>query len=438
MSLSKIKAICLNSPLVSRFIKGGLWLVGGGTLASILNAISTFAVAGYLGVKDYGSIALISSTVLLVSGVLTLRTTESVTKYLLENILSKEIAKANDIVALGIKVDFVVASFSSIVLLIFASIIVEYFFESNEYLLYFQIYALTPIFTFCYASSIAINRVAEKFSYISIVEVLKSILLILGNVYLIFIQAPWNYFLMWMVVVSMLRGSILFFYLYKSIKLLGLSLNIFSKLSLTRGELKSVFQLMLTSSAAFVVKTAHTQADTVLIGALLGPSSSGAYKLARNIIQILAMPTNAIFQLSFPEFVKILKEKQVEKFSKLINNLILATIGLCFVYIIGIWLLAPIVIPYVLGESYSDTIQLLPYLVVGLSVVMVSQYWHATLVAINRAGQVANSNLIALVLQLATLLLLLEELGIFAAVAAYLVYCSFRAVFLYSRYKKFV
>ena len=436
--IERIKSQFSDSPILQRFVTGFSWLLGGGAISTLLMALSTFAIAEYLGVKTYGVIALITSTVLLTTGLLTLRTTEAITKFLIDYIEHKQREKAGSLIALGVFIDFFVALVATMVLFFASSFIVPFLFDSNEYLKWFQLFSVVPLLSFCYASSVAVLRVANKFFIISVTEIINAVLIFSGNLYLIFAKADWTEILTWMVTVAAIRGAILLWSIFYALK--ALNINNYFKLNLKNinSEFKEVFHLMLTSTLTFTIKTIHTQADTVIVGSILGPASSGAYKLARNIVQLLAFPTNALFQVSFPEFVRLLAKKNVLLFKKVLRNLILGTCGLAVTYCLGMWFVAPLVFPYFIGDSYSSGLNLLPILVVGLSLVLISQYWQAALVAINSAGQVAASMGVALLIQISILLLFVPLFGIQAAALAYVAYCGTRAALLYNRFNKYV
>jgi|GEM_PF-3740019 len=438
MRINNVNSLLNRSPILKRFIVGSSWLLGGGGITAVLNALSTFSLAAYLGVEQYGTLALILSTVALITGLMTLRTTEALTKFLIDFLQDKQKDKATAIVKLSFTIDFIVAFTASVTLYFSSKLIVLSFFETVELLQWFQLYSLTPLFVFCYATSTAILRVGDNFSVISGIEVAQTSIKCIGVLGLIFISASWQQILIWLVLATLLRGIALIWSVFYGLKKLNLTFSPFNGFSHIKKELKEVVWLMFTTSGVFVVKTAHTQADTVLVGMILGPASSGAYKLARSIIQLLAFPTNALFQVSFPEFTRLLKVKDSARFHNVMSNLMWATFGLCALYCLGTWFIAPYLLPLIIGDSYQQGIELLPILVVGSSLVLLSQYWHASLVAVNKAGQVAISMFLALIIQVSIIVLLLESYGIKIAAIAYVSYCLIRAMLLYNRFTKYV
>jgi O-antigen/teichoic acid export membrane protein len=273
---------------------------------------------------------------------------------------------------------------------------------------------------------------------ISGIEVAQNTMKCLGTLSLIFISASWQQILIWTAFVTLLRGAILIWSVFYGLRHLVIKMNISNGFSQIRDEFKAVVRLMFTTSGVFIIKTLHTQSDTVLVGMVLGPASSGAYKLARNIVQLLAFPTNALFQVSFPEFTRLLKTGESVRFHTVMTNLLWATFGLCVVYCLGMWFIAPYILPLIIGDSYQRGIDLLPILVIGLSLVLLSQYWHAALVAVNKAGQVVFSMAAALIIQVTVILVLLESYGIKVAAVAYVCYCLTRAILLYCKFKRHV
>ena len=171
---------------------------------------------------------------------------------------------------------------------------------------------------------------------------------------------------------------------------------------------------------------------------MLGPSASGTYKFARNIIQYLGFPTNALFQVSLTEFVRLFAKKNFKLFRRVLNNLIRSTFLLTIFYCLFMWLLGPIIFLSLVGDSFYKSIDLLPIMVIGLSLTLISQYWQAALVANNNAGQVAASMAFALFSQIAILLLFLPIFGIQVAAFAFVFYSFVRAAWLYLSFNRLI
>ena len=427
-----------NSPLFKRFIYGFGWLLGGGVLSSFFMAISMLMIANYLGVKLYGVIALITSTVFLITGLCTFKTTEAVTKFLIDYLENNQLKKAGSLVAAGVFVDFLSAIAASSILIASSNQLVTLLFDSNEHINWLILFSITPILSFCYASSIAILRVADKFSFISAIDVFNAILTLLGNLYLILNKAEWTDILIWMIVVSGIRGIILLWSILHALEKLGIKEHFKLRLNGFSSEHEGVTNLMLNSTISSVLKSTHNQVDIVILGIMLGPSASGAYKFARNIIQYLGFPTNALFQVSLTEFVRLFAKKNFKLFRRVLNNLIRSTFLLTIFYCLFMWLLGPIVFLFLVGDSFYKSIDLLPIMVIGLSLTLISQYWQAALVANNNAGQVAASMAFALFSQIAILLLFLPIFGIQVAAFAFVLYSFVRAAWLYLSFNKLI
>lgn len=435
---NRIKGLLVEFLLLRRLAPAFGWLVGGGSVSTLLMALSMFAVAAHVGAKAFGVMAIISSTVFLFAGVISLRTTEALTKFLTDTLEHRELTKAGNLVGLGILVDGLSALTATALLLLGSSFLVSNFLGSDEYLRWFQIFSFVPILLFCYPTSLALLRVANKFSIIAAIDMANAVCTLSGNVYLIIDGASWTKILAWTVVVAALKGLMLLWSISYALKALGVKLSFNFSFRSFCSEFREVISLMFSSTSVNIIKTTHTHLDILIIGHLLGPASSGAYKLARNIMQLLAFPTNALFQISFPEFSKLIVKRKIAEFRETLRLLMLGTFGLSVMYCLGVWFVGPLVLPYLAGESYQEGFVILPALVVGLSITLISQYWHAALVAVNCAGQVALSMSFALLVQVGLLLMCVPLFGIQGAALGYVGYSLTRALFLYSRFDLYV
>jgi len=424
-----------DSPLLRTFVIGSSWLMSGGAASAVLTAISTFSLAAYLGIEDYGTLMLIVSTVLLSAGILSIKTTEAVTKFLGE--VQGDANQSKGVVEFCLIIELCSALANIGVLLLLADSISLWLFSSTDYAQWLMLCAVTILFGSCNATCIGVLRVANEFKLIGAIEVINAGLLLAGTVLLIALEYGWQEFIWWQVIVAFCRGLVLLHFLRVGCGKLRIKC-----FSAGRGEIsrsrREILTLMLSSSLINVLKTAHNQVDTVLVGAFLGPAASGGYKLARNIVQMLAFPTNAMFQVSFTEITKLLHKERYGTYIKMMRNLIAVTSVLIIVYCIGMMFLAPYILPMIIGNSYGSTLEVLPVIVFGLSFTLVSQYWHASLVAVNRAGQVAISMLIALLFQVFIIVVLAPEIGVMAAVLGFIVYSFIRALVIYSKYRSIV
>ena len=437
-TLLKVKELLLGFVVLGRIGAAFGWLAGGGALSTVLMAISTFAVAGQVGAEAFGTIAIISSIVYFTAGILSLRTTESITKFLTDAIALHQQKKAKCLITIGLLIDFLSAVLTCGLLYGFSEQLATQFLSHESDARWLELFLVIPLLTFGYPTTLAVLRVANKFSLIAIIDISVSFLTLSGTLFLIYYNAEWPYFLLITVLVAGVKGIMTLCFLSRECARLNITPGLYGNVIELIAELKEPFRLMFTTTAVNILKTAHNNLDILLVGNMLGAESSGAYKLARSFIQILSFPTNALFQISFPDFAESIVKGLIAKFKETLRLLLNATIGLTILYCALVWFLMPLIFSLLVGPEYEQGAHIMPVMIVGLSAMLVSQYWHAGLVATNAAEQVALSMAVALVLELAVFLVCIPTFGILGAALGYVTYCAIRGLFLYNRFDIYV
>lgn len=404
-------------------------------MSTVFSMLSTLLVAGYLGTENFGKLVLVISTSLLISGVLNIKTTEFSTKFLIEEINKKAYESARNIISISLLCDLFSALIAGLFIYLLADTISYFFLSDDSFSSWFELFSLTPLFVFCYASNVAILRAANKFKMLASIEVIYTFVLLSFNGFLILTNAGWQAFLWANFFAILFRGVLLLVSISVVMKQMNLSLSknlgsLFESIK-HRGKIK----LLASSSVTNWLKTATLQLDIVIIGAALGTSETGTYKLAKSIVQLLAFPTNILFQLAFPEFVSLIAQKKFTTFDIIIKKLILVTFGLSIIYCIGAFFIAPYILLPLLGEEYRAVFDLLPILVIGICLLLLSQYWHAVLVALNQGFKVVNAMLVGILLQLTMFYVFLGQYGLYAAAFSYLAYCFVRFIILFLSFR---
>jgi len=344
-----------------------------------------------------------------------IRITETITRYLVHYFDDKHLDKVIGLIQLSLLIEIFTAIITCTILYLLSSTIVFYLFTSLEYLDSFQIFSFYPILLIGYATSTVFLRVTNRFKYIFLLDLISTLAIFFGVLYVVNINSDWINILY-----AYLIGS--FFKLLVSWIFLIYTMNknnifLFSRFEIVKiqNQIGEIFKMIFSLSITYILKNLHIHGDTVLIGLLTNPTISGAYKLAKNIIQLLAFPTNALFQVTFPEFSKLLKNKKYLECDIIVKKLIGLTIGLVCIYVVLIWFFAPMILPHILGDTYTESINQLHILVIGLSIILVSQYWYSTLISIKEIKYINYSMLSSSIFQFLIIILFIETYGIVSA-----------------------
>lgn len=128
------------------------------------------------------------------------------------------------------------------------------------------------------------------------------------------------------------------------------------------GEIKGHFFFGLTRVGAMVANQINSRVDQMVIGSLLGPIALGFYNIAfRIVLQPIQSVNPILTQVAFPVFSQIQDDDARLKrgFVKMIHLLTSINAPL----LIGLCALAPLAIPFLMGEQWRPSVPLVQVLV---------------------------------------------------------------------------
>jgi lipopolysaccharide exporter len=99
--------------------------------------------------------------------------------------------------------------------------------------------------------------------------------------------------------------------------------------------------------------------DQMMLGALLSPAASGAFNIAVRITNLIDIPGNAVATIVFPQSAKRMESEGKHAIKYLYEKSVGTTLALVAPVVIFLYLFSDIVIHFVAGEKYNDSIPLL-------------------------------------------------------------------------------
>lgn len=175
--------------------------------------------------------------------------------------------------------------------------------------------------------------------------------------------------------------------------------------------------------------------DRTIISTAIGVAANGIYAIACKFPNILNVFTN-IFALSWTESaaINIESDKRDIFFSKVIDNAIRIFSSLC----IGMIACMPFVFPILIDSQYNEAYMYIPILVLAsLCNVFVSIY-SAIYVAKKLTKQVANTSIVAAIINISINLLFVKFIGIYAAAISTVFAYGIMMVYRHFDLKKFI
>ena len=168
-----------------------------------------------------------------------------------------------------------------------------------------------------------------------------------------------------------------------------------------------------------VVGWVNSLSDRFLIGGLLGPEAVGLYAAAYGLMtRPFLMAAGSLLLTLRPSYFEAVARGDSATERKILRLWMVATVGVCVLGVLGVFLLKEMVTDLLLAEQYRSSAVLLPMLATGISMMIVSQVFNSVSLAHKRPQRVLYSEAAGAVAALGLGIPLILVFGLWGAALA--------------------
>ena len=236
-------------------------------------------------------------------------------------------------------------------------------------------------------------------------------------------------YVIFQVIILVILATALFYVIGPSGIILGFALSFFpfsiviyrrfkeSKFSVS--IIKSRFKFMMHSYGLDLSRNFTKSLDKIIIGPLFGFAVLGNYHLGFQVLMVISLLPTIVYQYILPHDASGTRNVKLKKAT------ILVSIGLA---VLGL-LLAPVVIP-VLFEEYSDAVEIVQIMSVGIVPLTVGYMYTSKFLGMEESRYVLFSSIIFIVIQVSLIFLLGSIMGINGAAIALVLAATSQSAYL--------
>lgn len=174
--IKKIITTIKEDELFGTLFKNSSYLISAGLITSVISFVQSIIVARYLGVNQYGLLALVFSYVMIVNQFFDFRIWELITKYGAEYRAKDEKGKCLATIKIGYGID-VCSSIAAVFVTIFLSkIVARVVFHKPEMAGIASIYAFSLLVGNINNSSSAVLKIFDRFSWVGVQNIMCSVI----------------------------------------------------------------------------------------------------------------------------------------------------------------------------------------------------------------------------------------------------------------------
>ena len=334
------------------------WIMGSNLLGAFFSSVFVFFTAYKLGIKDYGTIAVVSSIVLLVQEILSFRTWEVII-----NVGYKFKEKKADFFKIYksfLYLDFLTVALSISILAIGSYIWTGINENENSLTSLILLYAFVGLITFNKNTSLALLRVFKKYKEIALLNISTNLLKMLLGFLFLTVSSTIESYIYLLIIVSFF-SMILYFRLVKNTLGIDRGMIKSNKISIYEiiGNFKKFKSLMLTSYWVSTLKTISTRLLVILMSVWFSKEIIGAFKFTRDILMVINLAfTDPLYNMVYPRMAQIKKNMKFTGLKKIITFSFIFSLIVSLGYFLTLITIGELLINSFF-EEYSISISLL-------------------------------------------------------------------------------
>ena len=414
--------------LWQRVARGAGWLLGGNALATVLTAVRALILANLLGATQYGTLGLIIAAGALFTRLVEFRSGEAVVKYVSHFLAQGQTTPATAVTKATMLIDLAGSLASYLLMVITAPLAATYLTHDPANVPLIRLYALTLLLAAPSGTAVALLRLSNQYSQLAAQDAGVALLQLVGSVAILWAGGSLPHLILFLVIAAAIQSGLHLWLWRQAARTLHLSPWHTAPLHLLREQQREIGRFLLATNLTGTLKGVQTNLDTLLIGFWLGPTITGYYRLARNAAQLFAFPVNPLYQVAYPEFARLWPQpKQLRRF---FWQMVLLSGGFGVVAGTAVSLTAPWLIRTFLNPSYLAALPVFNLLLIGIIIILASQYLHALLLAGGRAAPTAWGYAVGVAAQIIVLLVTLPSIGLIGAGYAFITFAATRALWL--------
>jgi len=409
----------ITNLVLKKFITNSSYQLLSSIVTTTAVLIQAIVLGRYLGVFNYGILALLMTYAQFVDQFVSCNMWEFVIKYGTDYLANNERNKYLATVKLGYMVDAASGMAALLIIVIAAKPVAMYIFHSPAIAAYAGIYSLIILCSFVDNTSNGVLRINGKFGFIS----LRDAVLALSRLAFVWIMLMLghgiNGVIAAMLSISFIQMIINLMITFKQLECSPIELMRGADLGLLKSQRKEMKAFLannyLTQCWAMVI----ANADMIILGYYSSPFQAGLYRMGKNFVNILARVVDPFYTVIYPDLVSARAKMNYENFLSLIKKgtaaVAMLVTPLAVIILIGI----PFILKFAVGENFIGAATPARLLVSGAWFAALFFWARPALLAMGKARTQTVVNFFIMLIYIIAYLIIIPQCGIIGAAGVY-------------------
>jgi O-antigen/teichoic acid export membrane protein len=404
-------------------------LLSGSMAVAAAMALSTVVAARALGPEAYGVLALVLTIGRIFERLIRFESWQPLIRFGTQTDIESDPSNMSRLFLLGLLLDFCCAWLAAAAMLCAGYFLLDHIGldQSQFYLL--LIFAPAIAFNIRGVPTAAL-RLASQFKRLAYFQ-LFSALLRLGFALIAWVlDAPLAVFLAIWTAAQLIDTAVFAFLASQALKTLGVANPFRAGFGGLLDQFPGFMAFAWSTNASSALRTLTQEADTLLVGALAGPTAAGFYHIAKRFAKVAQQVGQHVQAVIYPDLSRMWARQRFEmvRAVKAKVQVVLGTTGLALVA--AVWAVGSPGIQWLFGEDFALVYPLLVTQLIAVTLIMVAAPSRSAMLAMNRPGVVLTIAALATATFFAVAYAAIPDVGAIGANYAHIAFAGLTVVLL--------
>tara|TARA_A100001391_G_scaffold99255_4_gene65928 strand:- start:34251 stop:35612 length:1362 start_codon:yes stop_codon:yes gene_type:complete len=372
----------MNSMLLSR-LGSIMHLMSGSFAVSALMALSTVVAARALGPEAYGVLALVLTVGRICERFIRFESWQSIIRFGTQEHIEHDPQAMGQLILLGLLLDIGCAWVAAAVMILGGYIILPYIGldRSDFYLL--LIFAPAIAFNITGVPT-ATLRMANKFKLLAYFQLFSAAVRLAMAGVAWALDAPVYVFLAIWTVAQLVNISISGLLATRELKALEIPNPLSFGVRGLTARFPGFMAFAWSTNASSALRTLTTEADTLLVGALAGPTSAGTYHITKRFAKVAQQVASHVQAVIYPDVSRMWARKRFADVRAVKTKIQFALGAVALGILVATAVIGEKGLDWLLGAKYDQVYPMLITQLIAVALIMVGAPVRSTMLAMNR------------------------------------------------------
>jgi O-antigen/teichoic acid export membrane protein len=374
-----------NSTIIKQRLGSIAHLLTGNATNAVIMLIGTVVAARTLGPAAYGVFALVLTVCRISERLLRFESWQPLIRFAAQEEITGNPQRRSQLFLYGLLLDVGSAAFAAILAVVGGYVLMPLLKLQPEHLPLIAIYAVAIGINIRGVPTAAL-RLSGQFRTLAYVQIFSSLVrLSLASIALVFKADLLTFVVIW--TVAQMTDSLLFLWLgFRALKSIGIPSPLRAELRGMTSNFPSFMKFAWSTNFSSGLRTLTQEADTLLVGALVGTSAAGFYHIAKRIAKVAQQVGDMVQAVLYPDMARLWARSEKASFRHLVGRIQLALAAVGLALLGACWLVGNWLIQLFFGQEFAAIYPMLIAQLIAVILIMHAAPSRSAMLAMNRPG----------------------------------------------------